>query len=148
MPKASAKTRIPNWLEAKEPCVQCGQLTRLAIHDPKDQKQVHICSDNCQTNYALQVGHISYNQVRDHDSPMKFESIGKLNELTADEIKRQFKFKHKLTTAQMNRNKQGDPLDRMFKAMGLRLPKNKKRKNISTRMPFTYTIDEVKELPW
>jgi hypothetical protein len=96
-----------------------------------------MCSNSCQNNFLLQCGLKGYNQVRHSTDGIKFKTVGKLNELTAKELDRLYRFKNGLNKSQMNRAKDGDTLDSLLSSMRL----GKKSPKVQTRMPFTWTGD-------
>ena len=141
MPKNQAKLRVLEVTTVSDICFQCSRECRTTINSPKGL--IYLCSNQCQNNFLLQAGLKGYNQVR-HKEDLKLTTVGKLNELTAKELERIYRFKHKLTRDQMNRNKEGDSIDRLFSSMGLRLNPKKSRRRVQTRMPFNWECDCAK----
>ena len=142
MPKIKVKYqqyKIPEWIDTRDECEHCLTPTNLTVSTARGIN--YLCSQQCQQNFLLQTGQKNYNQVRDHDSPMKFTTVGKLNDLTAKELERQYRFKHKLTRDNMNRLKEGDTLDRLL-GMILKVPKKKETKQVTTKMPYILEVQE------
>ena len=139
--KNSATLQIPNWLQKTDHCANCYRETHMTIQTRKGT--YYVCSDNCQENFKLQAGLKGYNQVRHHDNQVKpkLQTVGKLNEITAEELQNLYKFNNRLTRSAMNRQKQGDTLDRVLGMIDTRGKKSKGK--VQTRMPFTLPDPEL-----
>ena len=116
------KVKIPTWLETKKDCCVCSKATNLAVQTRKGN--YFLCSDQCQMNFNLQTGINSVNQVRYHDKPV---TVGKLQNLTAEEIKNLMQFNKTHNKESMRRLKSGDSLDRVI---GIMFNKGKKQNKV------------------
>ena len=137
--KNSAKLQIPTWLNQTDHCANCYKETHMTIQTKKGM--YYVCSDNCQENFKLKAGLKGYNQVRHHDSKVKLQTVGKLNQVTAEELQNLYRFKHNLTRSSMNKQKQGDSLDRVLGMIDSRGRKSKGK--VQTKMPFTLPDPEL-----
>ena len=139
--KNSAKIQIPTWQEAKDICANCKRETNLTIQTQKGM--YYICSDNCQENFKLKSGLKGYNQVRHKDLKVrpKMMSVGKLQDLTAKELTRLYRFNNQLTRNAMNKQKRGDSLDKILGMIDNR--QAKKRGKVQSKMPFTLPNPEL-----
>ena len=134
MPSTS-KHQVLQTAESIDYCMQCGKECSTYVSNAKGM--LYMCSNSCQNNFLLQCGLKGYNQVRHTTDGIKFKTVGKLNELTAKELDRLYRFKNGLNKSQMNRAKDGDTLDSLLSSMRL----GKKSPKVQTRMPFTWTGD-------
>ena len=137
MTKNTSQIQIPSWLDTRGDCANCMTPTHLNVATAKGH--YYLCSNQCQDNFKLKAGLKGYNQVRDH-SPLVLTTLGKLDELTAAEIERVYKFKNQLTRSNMNRQKEGDSLDKVLGMIDTR--SKKKRSKVQTKMPFILTTPE------
>ena len=113
---------IPEWLEKKEECDVCHKITGLTVSTKKGV--FYLCSDQCQLNFNLQTGMTNVNQMR-HKDGYKVQSVGKLDQLSAEEIKRLLGFAKRHDRETMNKLKKGDSLDRI---LGIMLSNTKRSK--------------------
>jgi hypothetical protein len=108
------KTIIPVVSDKKEECDNCRTATRLTVQTKKGI--FYLCSDNCRLNFNLKTGMSTVNQIR-HKDGYRPKTIGKLNNLSAEEIKNLMGFSKRHDRHTMNRLKQGDSLERMIGIM-------------------------------
>jgi len=110
--KHQARIQTPEWLESRDNCSSCMSPTNLAVDTRKGR--FYLCSDQCQENFYLQAGLKGYNQVRHHQKTPRLETIGNLQDLSAEEIKNLYRFKNNLSKSAMNSRKEGDSLDKVL----------------------------------
>ena len=118
------KTIIPVVSDKKEECDNCRTTTRLTVQTKKGI--FYLCSDNCRLNFNLKTGMSTVNQIRYKDG-YRPKTIGKLDNLTPEEIKNLMGFSKRHDRQTMKRLKQGDSLD---KVIGIMFG-NKKRSKVS-----------------
>ena len=144
MTKNKTKNQVLRVAKVKDICFQCGKQCQTTVDSPKGL--IYLCSNQCKQNFQLQAGLKGYNQVRHHEKELRLTTVGKLKDLNAEEIENMFRFKHKLTRNQMNGRKNGDTIDKLFNAMGLKPKAKRSRAKVQTRLPFTWTIPEDTKL--
>ena len=111
--------QIPSYDEnVKTACYNCHELTSLFLDHP-NKGRLYLCSRSCQSNFSLKSGMRSYNTVRDH-STKRLTTVGKLQDLTSEELARMLEFKQGYNKYTMNRQKKGDSLDRVLGIMSSR----------------------------
>jgi len=111
--------QIPSFNEnVKTECYNCHSLTNLYLDHP-NKGRLYLCSRSCQSNFSLKSGMASYNTVRDH-STKRLTTVGKLQDLTSDELNRLIEFKQGYNRHTMKRQKEGDSLDKVLGLMSAR----------------------------
>ena len=133
--KHQARIQIPEWLDTRDNCSNCMTPTNLVVETRKGR--YYLCSDQCQENFYLKAGLKGYNQIRDHELGPKLETIGKLQALSAEEIKNLYRFKNKLSRTAMNSRKKGDSLDKVLGTIDKQIRK-KDSKRVRTMDNFIH----------
>ena len=131
--KHQARIQIPEWLDTRDNCSNCMTPTNLVVDTRKGR--YYLSSNQCQENFYLKAGLKGYNQIRDHEQTPKLKTIGKLQDLSAEEIKNLYRFKNNLSKSAMNSRKGGDSLDRVLGMIDKQLRK-KDSKRVRTMGNF------------